>query len=50
MLDVVATLFSYLGFYVKHSVSLEPHTLRRLDKPEPACQHRIVPSGIDLFT
>ena len=50
VLNVVATLFSYLAFYVKHSVSPEPYALHRLDKPEPACQHLIVLSDINLFT
>ena len=48
--DVVATLFPYLACHVKHSVSPEPHALRHLDKPEPACQHHIMLSGVDLFT
>ena len=48
--DVVATLFPYLACHVKHSVSPEPHALRHLDKPEPACQHHITLSGIDFFT
>ena len=48
--DVVATLFPYLACHIKHSVSPEPHALRHLDKLEPACQHRIMLSGIDFFT
>ena len=47
---VVATLFPCLACHVKHSVSPEPHALRHLDKPEPACQHHIMLSGVDLFT
>ena len=48
--DGTVTLFPYLACHVKHSVSPEPHALRHLDKPEPACQHHITLSGIDFFT
>ena len=48
--DVVATLFPYLASHVKHSLSPEPHALRHLDNPEPACQHHIMLSSVDLFT
>ena len=48
--DVVATVFPFLACYVKHSVSSELHALSHLDKPEPACQHRAVTLGINLFT
>ena len=46
--DVVATVFPYLVCYVKHSVNLESHALRHLDKLELSCQHRAETLGINL--
>ena len=48
--DIVTTLFPYLACHAKRSLRPEPHAFCHLDKPEPACQHRIMLSGIDLFT